>query len=175
MPARAARRERRPLAVVIADREHLGVVPAVRADVDRRARAEVDLAPHVAVLVGLAGVREPALALDALPAAVLEALERVVARAVEIEVEPEVRVIRVLVVDAGAVDRQPRAQPAVVVEPPQLRVLVRPGLEARRQLDAAAERLHAHRALRACACRAAPTTGRGPRSASSSTSSVSRW
>ena len=47
--------------------------------------------------------------LDALPAAVLEALERVVARAVEIEVEAPVRVVRVLVVDAGAVDREPRA------------------------------------------------------------------
>src|SRR5450755_564391 len=119
-----ARRERRPLAIVITNREHLGIVPAVRANVDRSARSEIDLTPHVALLVGFAGVREPTFASDALPATFFEPFERVVTRAIEIEVEPEVRMVRVLIVDARPQDRQPRAQAAVVVKPPQLRVLI---------------------------------------------------
>ena len=113
--------------------------------------------------------------LDALPAAVLEALERVVARAVEIEVEPPVRVIGVLVVDAGAVDRQPRAQPAVVVEPPQLRVLVRAGDERGRQLDAAAERLHADRTLQRARAERHPPRAVGLARVLLDGSSDSRW
>ena len=82
-----------------------------------------------------------------MPAARFEALERVFLRTVEIEVEAEVRVIRVLIVNAGAVDRQPRTEAAVVVKSPQLRVRVRARREARRQLDTTAERLDAHRTL----------------------------
>ena len=71
------------------------------------------------------------MAVDALPATFFEALERIFLRAVEIEVEAEVRVIRVLIVNPRTVDRQPRAEATIIVEAPELRVLVRTRREAR--------------------------------------------